>query len=191
MSSKTHQSTNRLPSLERAIARLTRRRKQLATVSRKYWRARRAIFLTGSVLALVAWHFAGGPVALILALAFVFVFAVVAIYHNRVRESEHRYGLMLEIKDVQVARLNLDWEHLPPETQSPRDPEHPFETDLDLTGDRSLHRLLDTAATTEGSATLRSWLLDNDPDVSVIKERQLLVSELRRLSLFRDKLHLF
>ncbi len=149
------------------------------------------IFLTGSVLALLTWHFARGTVALILALVFVALFAGLAIYHNRVRESITRHGLMLGIKNVQVARINLDWEHLPPADQSLRDPEHPFETDLDLTGDRSLHRLLDTAATTEGSRTLRSWLLNNEPEASVIKERQLLVSELQRLSLFRDKLHLY
>ena len=191
MSSKPHLPTNRLERLKRTIARLTRRREQLETLSGKYWLARRAIFLAGSVLALLTWHFAGGNVALILALGFVFVFVGVAIYHNRVRESITRLALMLEIKNVQVARINLDWEHLPLASESPRDPQHPFETDLDLTGDRSLHRLLDTAATTEGSRNLRAWLLDNTPDTSVIEQRQLLVSELQQLSLFRDKLHLY
>lgn len=185
------ESTDRLQGLERTIVRLAQRREQLETLSKKYWRARRAIFLIGALLALLIWYFVGGTVALIVALVFVLLFTGVAIYHNRVRESITRHELMLEIKNVQVARIKLDWEHLPPTEHLSRDPNHPFETDLDLTGDRSLHRLLDTAATTEGSRTLRSWLLNNAPDASVIERRQLLVGELQRLSLFRDKLHLY
>jgi hypothetical protein len=191
MSFKTHQTTNRLQGLERTIARLTRRSEHLETLSRKYWRARRAIYLTGSLSALLSWRFAGGTTALIVALVFVALFAGVATYHNRVRDSITRHGLMLEIKNVQIARINLDWDRLPPADQSPRETDHPFETDLDLTGERSLHRLLDTAATTEGSRKLRSWLLNNEPDASITNERQLLVSELRNLSLFRDKLHFY
>ena len=190
MSSKPRQPPSRLLTLERTIARLTLHREQLESLSRKYWRARRAIYLAGSLLSLLAWYVAGGATALMLALVFVVLFAGVATYHNRVRDSITRHGLMLEIKNVQVARINLDWDRLPPADQSPRETDHPFETDLDLTGDRSLHRLLDTAATTEGSRKLRAWLLNNEPDASIIKERQLLVSELRKLSLFRDKLHL-
>ena len=191
MSSKPRQPPSRLLTLERTIARLTLHSEQLETLSGKYWRARRAIYLTGSLLTLLTWYLAGGTTALILALVFVVLFAGVATYHNRVRDSITRHGLMLEIKNVQVARINLDWDRLPLADQSPRETDHPFETDLDLTGDRSLHRLLDTAATTEGSRKLRAWLLNNEPDASIIKERQLLVSELRKLSLFRDKLHLY
>jgi len=86
--------SNRLPTLQRTIARLTHRRERLDTLSRKYWRARRAIFLIGSVLALLAWYSAGGRVGLVLALALAFLFAVVAFYHNRVRESLRRHGLL-------------------------------------------------------------------------------------------------
>jgi len=182
--------TDRLQDLERTIARLTRRHAQLEVLSNKYWRARRVIFVIGAVLSLLIWYFAGGTAALIAALLFVLLFAIVATYHNRVRESIIKNGLMREIKRLQVARINLDWDHLPPTDQSSRDLNHPFENDLDLTGHRSLHRLLDTAATTEGSRTLKSWLLNNAPDSSVIEERQRLVSELRKLSLFRDKLYL-
>jgi len=190
MSPTIREHTDRLQGLERTIARLTRRHAQLEALSNKYWRARRVIFVIGAVLSLLIWYFAAGTAALIAALLFVLLFTIVAIYHNRVRESIIKNGLMREIKRVQVARINLDWDHLPPTDQSSRDLNHPFENDLDLTGDRSLHRLLDTAATTEGSRTLKSWLLNNAPDSSVIEERQRLVSELRKLSLFRDKLYL-
>ena len=70
-------------------------------------------------------------------------------------------------------------------------PGHPFETDLDITGERSLHRLLDSAVTKEGSHRLKSWLLNTRPDPLIIKKRQSLIRELKGYSLFRDKLHLY
>jgi DNA mismatch repair ATPase MutS len=69
-------------------------------------------------------------------------------------------------------------------------PGHPFETDLDITGERSLHRLLDSAVTKEGSERLKSWLLNPRPDRHLIERRQTLVQELKTHSWFRDKLQL-
>src|SRR4030095_11952711 len=89
------------------------------------------------------------------------------------------------------ARINLDWDHLPATDHSPAEQNHPFELDIDVTGERSLHRLLDTAVTREGSFRLKSWLLNKAPDLLVIAKRQLLVRELERLSLFRDKLQMY
>ena len=175
--------------LQASIARLRRRSNQLESLSRKYWFARRFIFIVGAVLALIAWQFAGGTVAVLSVFVFATIFTVVAIYHNRVRESIRRSELMTQIKDVQIARIKLDWDHLPPADQLP-EPNHPFALDIDLTGERSLHRLLDSAVTSEGSLRLQNWLLDNNPDSTLITERQSLVRELKNLSLFRDKLQL-
>jgi hypothetical protein len=118
------------------------------------------------------------------------VFVLVAIYHGRLRDGLARNGLMLNIKLVQVARINLDWDRLPRSHQTPPESGHPFETDLDITGARSLHRLLDSAVTKEGSQRLKSWLLNNRPDPQIITRRQSLVRELTGMSLFRDGLHL-
>jgi hypothetical protein len=183
-------SVNRLQSLERMISRLERRALQLENLSGKYWVVRRVLFAFGSLLALAFCKYSGGTTGVILAALFLVVFVVVTICHNRVKESIGRNVLMLNIKLVQVARIKLDWEHLPGSDQSPPEPEHPFATDLDVTGERSLHRLLDSAVTKEGSRRLKSWLLNNNPDPLVIEQRQSLVRELEDLSIFRDKLHL-
>ena len=191
MTTKAPQYANRLQRVQLMIARLERRSQQLEQLSKKYWRVRRVLFLTGALLSILILQIAGGKTGLLVAAVFVVLFAGVVIYHSRVRESINRNRLMLEIKNVQMARINLDWEHLPATDYLHSQPDHPFENDIDVTGERSLHRLIDTAVTTEGSHRLKSWLLNNKPDVAVIKKRQLLVSELEKLSLFRDKLHLF
>jgi len=128
---------------------------------------------------------------LLVVITFIFLFAAVATYHNKLRDGITRNALLLGIKRVQIARINLDWDHLPSADQLPVDPNHPFESDIDLTGDRSLHRLIDTAATIEGSRRLKSWLLDNAPDAATIHARQLVVRDVERLWIFRDKLHLY
>jgi hypothetical protein len=192
MQTKTD-SSNRLQHLEHTIARLKQRAQQLEALSGKYWVARRVLFVCGSLLALLFCKYSGTTAGLILAALGLLVFIVVAVYHSRVRDSLNRNALLLNIKEIQVARINLDWEQLPRSDQSPREqhlPEHPFATDLDVTGERSLHRLLDNAVTKEGSLRLKSWLLNNRPDPLIIEQRQILVRELEGLSIFRDKLQL-
>ena len=181
----------RLEQLDKQIARLRRRTVDLNEISQKYWNARRIIFICGVLLALVFCNFAGSRTAWFVAAVIAIVFSVVTIYHNRVRDSLTRNSLLIEIKQVHIARIHLDWERIPladPAT-SPV-PGHPFETDLDVTGERSLLRLLDCSVTKEGSERLKSWLLDARPDAQLIKHRQALVRELKGHSAFRDKLQL-
>ena len=181
----------RLEQLDKQIARLQRRAAGLNEISRKYWTARRIIFICGVLLALVFCNFAGNKAAWFVAALIAIVFAIVTMYHNRVRDSLTRNSLLIEIKQVHIARIQLDWERIPPaDPASSPLPGHPFETDLDITGERSLHRLIDCAVTKEGSDRLKSWLLSARPDAQLIKHRQALVRELKDHYVFRDKLQL-
>ncbi len=180
------------------ISRLQRRADHLETISGKYWTARRILFVGGALVALIACRFSGTTSGILLALFFVTVFVAVALYHRRVQESLTRNALMMDIKRVQLARIHLDWDLMPASDLAADDPTHeshpetahPFETDLDITGERSLLRLLDSAVTAEGSQRLRSWLLNTTPDLPLIERRQALVRELTSHALFRDKLQL-
>ncbi len=177
--------------LNKQIVRLARRADVLNAISRKYWNARRIIFVAGAFMALAFCSFAGNKVAWFIAAVLVILFSIVTVYHNRIRDSLTRNAVLIQIKEVQIARIQLDWDRIPP-----ADPPitalggHPFETDLDITGPRSLHCLIDCAVTKEGSERLRSWLLTARPDMHSIEYRQALVRELKDCSLFRDKLQL-
>jgi hypothetical protein len=180
----------RLEQLDKQIARLRRRGVFLEAISRKYWNARRVIFVAGALLALAFCNFAGSTVAWFVAALLAIVFAIVTIFHTRVRGSITRNSLLLEIKQVQIARINLDWDRIPVADPHTFIAGHPFESDLDITGERSLHRLIDCAVTKEGSERLKSWLLNPRPDALSMDHRQRLVRELRSHSVFRDKLQL-
>ena len=182
---------SRLDQLEKQIARLRRRAVDLDRLSRKYWNVRRVIFVAGVLLALAFCNFAGSKPAWYFAGLLVVIFSVVTYFHTKVRDSLTRNSLMIEIKQVQMARISLEWDKIPSADQAAHPIKgHPFETDLDITGDRSVHRLLDCAVTKEGSERLKSWLLNTRPDKHRIEQRQSLVQELKGHSLFRDKLQL-
>ena len=180
----------RLEQLDKQIARLRRRGDFLAAISRKYWTARRVIFVCGVLLALAFCNFAGSTPAWFVGALLAILFAVVTIFHTRVRDSITRNSLLIDIKQVQIARINLDWDRIPVADPNPSIAGHPFENDLDITGERSLHRLLDCAVTKEGSERLKSWLLNPRPDAHSMEHRQKLVRELKGHSVFRDKLQL-
>ena len=180
----------RLQQLQKQIARLERRAAFLGEISRKYWNVRRVIFVVGVLMALGFCSVAGTKVAWIVAGLLAVVFSVVTVFHNRVRDSITRISVLRDIKQVQIARILLDWDRLPLSEPLPSLADHPFATDLDIVGERSLHRLLDCAVTKEGSERLRSWLLSVRPDAELIKHRQALVQELKDHSVFRDKLQL-
>src|SRR5689334_2619705 len=180
----------RLEQLDRQIARLRRRGEFLNAISRKYWTARRIIFVAGALLALAFCNFAGSTLAWLVAALLAILFSVVTIFHTRVRDSITRNSLLIEIKQVQIARINLDWDRVPLADPSLPVVGHPFESDLDITGERSLHRLIDCAVTKEGSERLKSWLLNPRPDIRLMQHRQRLVRELKDHSVFRDKLQL-
>ena len=181
----------RLRELEKQIARLERRAEVLNQISSKYWTARRIIFIAGVLLALAFCNFAGTRTAWFVAGILLINFSVVTFFHTKVRNSLKRNSLLIDIKHVQIARIRLDWDKIPSaDPLALPIPGHPFETDLDITGERSLHRLLDSAVTKEGSDRLKSWLLNPRPDMDLIKHRQALVEELRGHHVFRDKVQL-
>src|ERR1044072_1421095 len=128
----------RLEQLDKQIARLRRRGGFLDAISRKYWNARRIIFVAGALLALAFCNFAGSTIAWFVAALLVLVFSIVTIFHTKDRDNITRNALLTKIKQVQIAFINLDWEPSLTADPSPPVARHPFETDLDITGERSL-----------------------------------------------------
>ena len=121
--------------------------------------------------------------------AFVGLFLIVAGYHNRLESRLHRLRLWKQIKLVHLARLRLDWQHIPSRPSSAPE-QHPYANDLDLIGPHSLLHLLDTTVSSHGQARLVSWLLEQPPGPDQWLLRRRLVQELIPRSLFRDRLGL-
>lgn len=181
----------RLHVLERQVIRLERRLEKLNRLSERYAKSRLVIALIGGFISLASFEFIGNVWGWILTGLFVALFSSIVYYHNRIKNSLTRHKIWLEVKTTQIARIQLDWERIPSALFIPPRSDHPFEIDLDITGEHSLHQLMDIATSREGSQRLRNWLLATTPDPELIQKRQDLVKELSSLSLFRDKLFLY
>ncbi|HKV39156.1 MAG TPA: hypothetical protein VJX67_08080 [Blastocatellia bacterium] len=181
-------SHSRADAIRAQIKRFEQRGTVLDGISRRYWWARRGIFFGGAAGSVAVFELAGKDPGWITAAAFIVIFATVVHFHGKVLSSIDRNKIWIRMKLTQIGRIELDWSRIPSAPSLGTVPGHPFETDLDLTGDRSLHCLLDTALTNEGSIRLRDWLLDLSPRKTLIDDRQELVKELAHLRLFRDKL---
>ncbi|HEX2164180.1 MAG TPA: hypothetical protein VHM02_09545, partial [Thermoanaerobaculia bacterium] len=104
------------------------------------------------------------------AAAFAVAFAALALAHDRVIRRQRRWSELAAINEEGLARIARRWSALPPGPRPPgaaeegapaQPPALPaFARDLDLFGPRSLARLLGTARTPVGRATLARWLLD-------------------------------
>lgn len=179
---KTHALTGLVARLDRMIA--------LATASSAaFTRWRLIIFVVGAICTIalykMEWYQAGNG-ALV---AFAVLFFTVAAYHNRLESRLHRLRLWKHIKLVHLARLRLDWHHIPARPWSAPE-QHPYAKDLDLVGPHSLLHLLDNTVSSLGQARLQSWLLEQPPKPDQWLLRRRLVEELIPRSLFRDRLGL-
>ena len=180
---------SRMAALERQTERITHRLDTLNILSSSFWPMKLGIILGGTAITITifsAIHWLG-LLCIPLTIA---LFLVVHRRHSRVDKSLVRHRVWLQMKNTQLARMHLDWDNIP--ATQPRDEhaDHPFDTDLDITGARSLHQLTNTCVSFEGSERLREWLLSTTPDKDAIRFRQAIVRELTPLSGFRGKLAL-
>jgi ABC-type multidrug transport system fused ATPase/permease subunit len=178
----------RLRLLEAQINRLRRRIDRLEYRSNRYSWARVAIFFAGLALSVIVALSVNWLPGVILAVITLLAFAVVAHYHGKIERSMSWHTILLNIQLTHIARMSLDWEHIPATAKREPQAGHPFEIDLDITGSHSIHRLLNVGVSQEGSRRLLIWLLNTKPDVATIRKRQALVRELTPMTLFRDKL---
>lgn len=175
--------------LEFEIARLGKRIKPLEAQSNRIAVLRLAIVGVGIAAAILTALWVNGTAAwIVVGLAFV-VFLGVVFWHRRFEHWIETLTLWRALKEDRLARLKLDWESLPP----PRPIELKDKSlafDLDLTGHRSLHQLMDTTISRKGTQLLAEWLTQARPDVMALVGRQKIVRELKTRDRFRERFRL-
>ncbi len=177
--------------LERQAARLERRLRRLRALAGRLSWLRLLLFVGGFMASGVLFFLFGPPFWLPALVVWLATFAVAVAVHRRVEAAIARHARWRDLKQAQLARMTLDWSRLPPAAALPPPPAtHPFALDLDLSGERSLHHLLDTTESYDGSLRLQQRLLEQAPTLPQIAQRQALVRALRPLSLFRERLAL-
>ncbi|KAA3620396.1 MAG: hypothetical protein DWQ05_00185 [Calditrichaeota bacterium] len=182
--------TTRLRALQNHIRRIENRASFLQERSDTLSTARLVIFVVGIAATAIIFYTAGEFYSGLVFAVLTALFIILAYHHRKIDGSLKSHTLWLSIKKSQVARMQLDWKNIPLPPHNRDWPEHPFHPDLDIIGFRSLHHVLDTTISTDGSARLQSWLLNTRPQKQEILQRQKIIAELTPKALFRDKLQL-
>jgi hypothetical protein len=178
----------RLRALDNQIHRLERHLVRLRRTSSRYSWVRFVVFFASLLAAGLAFYLVDAWLSAVCLVVGGALFATVVYIHRQVEQSIRRCQLWIQIKSAHIARGTLDWEQIPATFHHRPEADHPFEMDLDLIGQQSVHCLLDVAVSYEGSQRLRDWLTAPVPTLQQIDRRQHLVRELAPLHLFRDKL---
>ncbi|MGE5139325.1 MAG: MutS-related protein [Rudaea sp.] len=176
--------------LQQQIARLERRFAIAQSASNRISWLRAGTAAAGIVLTYLAVTrvspAAGAAVLFVAAL----VFGVVVWYHRGLERWSDAFSIAQELKTDLLARMSLDWESM--RSPGPIDlaGKRAVALDLDLTGPRSLHHLLDTTISRRGSQLLIDWLIQPHPDLQAVHDRQAIVRELVPLARFRERFRL-
>ena len=171
-------------------ARLGKRISFLDSLSARLGWTKLAVILTGVSITYLAFHINFSGAGWTMFAIFLAGYSFLARRHSRIDDSIKRHTILRRIKATHAARLKLDWSVLTPPIDTDMPPGHPFASDLNLTGKRSLHRLIDTSITLGGGERLRSWLLQQVPDIPAALERAECVKEMKPMFRFRDRLAL-
>ncbi len=140
--------------IENQVNRLGNRMTKLHALSRRLSWYRLVIFLIGGALVFVSFFWISEKSAWLVAAIAAIIFSIIACYHHRLARGIRRHQIWLEIKKSQLARMALDWEKIPGSMLQWPLSDLPFEKDLDITGRRSIHQLIDISISREG---VRDW----------------------------------
>jgi ABC-type multidrug transport system fused ATPase/permease subunit len=186
MSNKTRKQ-HRLKALTNQVRRLKKRIDKLQKISKQLSGYRLIIFLLILFIGIPVFWVNHQVSYIFIGIVFI-IFNILAHFHRRIETSFKKHQHYLEIKTSHIARIELDWKNLPSHSIIQSENQHPFEVDLDITGEKSLQQLMDISVSSSGSQRLKEWLLEVAPDFKTIIERQKSIQEISPLIRFRDKL---
>ena len=153
----------RQKAIQNQVNRLGNRMTKLHALSRRLSWYRLVIFLIGGALVFISFFWISENLAWFFAGTAFIIFSIIACYHHRLEKGIRRHQIWLEIKKSQMARMELDWKKIPGSMLQCPLSDLPFEKDLDITGSRSIHQLIDISISREGSQRLATWLLQKVP----------------------------
>ena len=180
----------RITDIESQIKRFQARLKKLEKKSRNLGTVKAVIFLTGLAAFLGSYFYLTIVPVIVIIILFLLTFGILTKFHNEIDEGIKKQKIWIDIKSTSLSRINIDWQNLPADKISKQNKSHPFEFDLNISGEFSIHRLIDSSVTLEGSYKLLEWLTIKQPSFDNILYRQNIIRELIPLRKFREKLQL-
>ncbi|OEH84865.1 hypothetical protein BHU72_06630 [Desulfuribacillus stibiiarsenatis] len=159
-------------------------KKQLDTVSH----IRLGIFLVGAAIVGYFSWMNENVIALLLLGIFTMAFLWAVIRHNLAKKQLNRIRCKITINNQYIDRTNGNWITFKDAGNDFVQPSHPYTSDLDIFGQKSLFQWMNVASTFVGRTILRNYLLNSEKDAQAITERHSAVQELAESFEFAQEL---
>jgi hypothetical protein len=163
----------------RLTAKLETRGARLKKRSLDLSRLRLIIFLGGLSVFLTLYFTDMETLSYIAAGAAAIAFMIAAHFHSRLEEGRTRLAKWIELKKLNIDRMNLNWEKIPASGVTSSEAGD-VEEDLNIVGHESLFELINLARSNEGKQRLRAFLTPRDVKIEETLKRQTLVRELAK-----------
>ena len=139
---------------------------------------RLVVFVVGALAVLIAGYLGTARQALYVGLPFLLVFIYIIHRHDQVEARLNIARAMVKINQQYQDRLSGQWVKFTDQGQEFADPDHPYSTDLDIFGPKSLFQWLSVARTYCGRQHLYQLLAEPPKEPDSILARQGAIKEL-------------
>jgi hypothetical protein len=139
---------------------------------------RLAVFLAGAAMTVFLFVKAGVLPGILSLAAVIGVFIFLVVRHGRLSFDMDRFGRLAEINRMYMARMQTDWVNFADCGQEFVDDTHPYTSDLDIFGPKSLFQWLNIAHTYYGRSALCVFLNKPNKSITAVKRRQKAIKEL-------------
>jgi len=139
----------RLKEFEDGINRFSLRLEKLQKKSRRIGYYRLFVFVLGLFLFLFSFFYLTQLFVWISLGISVIAFGMITAIFNKIDLGIKKNRLWINIKKDNLARMKIDWPDIPLRDFPEMESDHPFESDLSITGKNSLHQLIDISTSAE------------------------------------------
>ncbi|MCB0742366.1 MAG: hypothetical protein KDC67_00560 [Ignavibacteriae bacterium] len=174
--------------IKKEILRLNSKLELLISISKKYSLIRLFVFISILIFFFGFYVYNYKTSATIIASVLGMIFLILMHNHSKVEKSIKRFKVYIKIKKEELARLELDWENIPILDNSITNNPTYLEQDLYITEKYGLLQLINTSVSLSSVNILRDWLNGKIIDEKIFLNRQKIISELKILKRFRDRL---
>jgi hypothetical protein len=162
-------------------------RNQLAVVNQKIRRISTLRILSFLITIVGIYVLAGVHLVALIAIGIIgfAIFIMLVIRHARLHKLKRWYGVLVQINETEMELLAGKTSAIP-NGQEFINQDHPFTSDLDVFGNRSLFQLVDRSATLKGREKLAQRFIHLLKDAKELECRQKAIDELKQKPVWRQ-----
>ncbi len=137
------------------------------------------IFVGGLIFTILAYVRGLPEISIILLMAFLTVFIVVAFNHSKLIEEQKKISEFIHVNEMSLKRVEEKWNEFEQKGEEFIDKDHPYSNDLDLFGNSSLYQWINSTVTYRGKQRLKNMLMGKKPiSAEEVYRRQEAIKEL-------------